>query len=42
MSKKDVDNYFKEIQNNYNELIENLHDMEDEANKGLVSPDKLE
>ena len=42
MAKKDVDNYFKQICNDYHELIETLHEMEEEVSKGLLNPDQLE
>ena len=41
MSKKDVDFYFNQICNDYHELMNTLHDMEEEASKGLLDPDKL-
>lgn len=41
MAKKDVDKYFDQICKDYHELIETLHDMEEEAAKGLLDPDKL-
>lgn len=41
MSKKDVDIYFNQICKDYHDLIDTLHDMEEEANKGLLDPDKL-
>jgi len=41
MSKKDVNTYFNKICEDYHELIETLHEMEEEANKGLLSPEKL-
>lgn len=42
MSKKDVDQYFNKICNDYHELIETIHDMQEEANKGLLDPDKVD
>jgi hypothetical protein len=41
MSKKDVNAYFNKICEDYHELIETLHEMEEEASKGLLSPEKL-
>ena len=41
MAKKDVDKYFDQICKDYHELIETLHNMEEEASKGLLDPDKL-
>lgn len=42
MSKKDVDKYFNKICDDYHELIETLHEMEDAVSKGLLDPDRLE
>ena len=42
MSKKDVDNYFLEVADNYHELMDNLRDMEAEVNNGMVSPERLD
>ena len=42
MSKKDVNAYFNKICEDYHELIETLHEMEEEASKGLLSPEKLQ
>lgn len=42
MSKKDVNTYFNKICEDYHELIETLHEMEEEASKGLLSPEKLQ
>lgn len=42
MSKKDVDNYFNEVSNNYHELLENLREMEDDVKNNLISPERLE
>lgn len=42
MSKEHVDAYYKEVCQNYIEMNEAIKDMEDECNKGLVDPDKLE
>ena len=42
MAKKDVDIYFRQICEDYHELIETLHEMEEEVNKGMLDPDKLE
>lgn len=41
MSKKDVDAYFNQICSDYHDLIETLHEMEEEVSKGLLDPDKL-
>ena len=42
MSKKDFDREYKQIENQYLEMIENLKDMEQELTNGLVSPDMFE
>ena len=42
MAKKDVDNYFKQICDDYKDMLEALHDMEEEASKNLISPEQLE
>lgn len=42
MSKKDVNTYFNKICEDYHELIETLHEIEEEASKGLLSPEKLQ
>ena len=42
MSKEHVDAYYQEVCQNYIEMNEAIKDMEDECNKGLVDPDKLE
>ena len=42
MARRDVDDYFEKICNDYHELIETLHEMEKEVSKGLLDPDKLE
>lgn len=42
MSKKDVDNYFSKVCQDYKELVDTLHEIEDAVNQGLLHPDKLE
>ena len=42
MSKKDVDNYFNSVVNTYKEMLDALHDLEDECSKGIVDPDKID
>ena len=42
MAKKDVDQYFQKMCSDYSDMIEALHDMEEEASKNLISPDRLE
>lgn len=42
MSKRHVDEYFEVVANQYHEMLESLHDMEEECTKGLLDPDRLE
>ena len=42
MSKEHVNAYYQEVCQNYIEMNEAIKDMEDECNRGLVDPDKLE
>lgn len=42
MSKRHVDEYFKQVSDTYVEMIDALHELEEEAKNGMVSPDKLE
>lgn len=42
MSRKDVENYYNQIFQDYHEMIEALKDMEKECSEGLVSPDRVE
>ena len=42
MAKKDVDNYYNWICADYKGMIEALHDMEEEATRNLISPERLE
>lgn len=42
MSKKHVDEYFNVIANQYHEMLESLKEIEEECNKGLMDPDRLE
>lgn len=42
MSKKHVEDYYKQICDDYRELISNLHEMEKEAENGLISPTQIE
>lgn len=41
MSKKHFNNYFNSVAENYKEMLETLHELEEECNKGLVDPDKV-
>lgn len=42
MSVKDVKTYYNEINANYREMIDAIHELEEEASKGVVSPERLE
>lgn len=42
MAIKDVEEYYNSVCQDYTDMIEALHDMEEEATKGLISPDQLE
>ena len=42
MAVKHVQDYFNQICNDYHELLDTLHDMEEEYNRKLVSPETLE
>lgn len=42
MSKRHVDEYFNTIANQYHEMLESLREIEEECNKGLMDPDRLE
>ena len=42
MSKKHFDEYYEKVCKDYKELLETLKDLEDECNRNLVSPDRLE
>lgn len=42
MSKKDVDNYYNEICDQYSQLIEEIHDFEKECEQGLIEPERLD
>ena len=42
MSKKHFDEYFNSVVANYKEMLDTIHELEEECNKGLVDPDKLE
>ena len=41
MAKKDVEDYFNQICSDYKDMQEALIDMQEEANKKLVSPEQL-
>ena len=42
MSRKDVQNYYDQMFQDYYEMVEALKDMEKECAEGLVSPDRVE
>lgn len=42
MAKRDVDNYFNQLCSDYCDMVEALRDMEEEANKNLISPEQLD
>lgn len=42
MSKKDFDLEFKQIEQQYTEMVNNLREMEKEMNEGLVEPEFVE
>lgn len=42
MSKKAVDNYYKEITDQYHEMLQDIKDIEKDVMEGLTSPDLLE
>ena len=42
MSKRHLDEYFNKIVTDYKEMLDTIKELEEECNKGLVHPDKLE
>ena len=42
MSKRHVDEYFRQVSDNYIEMVDALKELEEEAKTGLISPEKLE
>jgi len=42
MSKKHFDEYFYNVCNDYAEMLNTIHDLEEECNKGLISPERLD
>ena len=42
MAKKDFDDYYNKICHDYLEMIETLKDIEDEAMKGLLPPERVD
>ena len=42
MSVKAVENYYKQICSQYKEMLENLKDFEEEAQKGLIEPERVD
>ena len=42
MSVKDVKNYYTQICQQYQEMIDNIKDLETESEKGLIEPERVE
>lgn len=42
MSVKDVKNYYTQICQQYQEMIDNIKDLEIESEKGLIEPERVE
>lgn len=42
MSVKAVKQYYKEISEQYKEMLENIQDLEQEAAQGMVEPERIE
>lgn len=42
MSKKDFDAYYEKICSDYHEMIETIHELEEECNNNMISPEHLE
>ena len=42
MSKKDVDKYYQTISNQYNEMVDNLKELESNAENTMISSDVLD
>ena len=42
MSKKDVDRYYNVITEQYNEMVKDIQDFEEEVKNGLVEPERVE
>lgn len=42
MSRKDVQDYYNQLTEDYHEMVMTLKDMEKECEEGLVSPDRVE
>ena len=42
MSVKDVKRYYKQICDQYKEMVEDIKDLEEEAAKGLVKPERID
>lgn len=42
MSVKHINNYYKQICDQYNEMIENIKDLEKDVETGLVEPERIE
>ena len=42
MSVKHFAEYYKELQKNYNDMVEGLHDLEIACSSGMVEPERIE
>ena len=42
MSVKHIKEYYNSVCNDYHELVETLHELEEEASKNLVPPERVE
>ena len=42
MSVKAVKKYYDQICDQYHEMLENIHDLEEEAAKGMVEPERID
>lgn len=42
MSKRDVEDYFNQVANQYHDMLQAIKDLEEECSQGLVNPDHLE
>lgn len=42
MAKRHVEEYFLQVCNQYNEMLDNLKELEQEANTGMIEPERLD
>lgn len=42
MSVKHVESYYKQICEQYKEMLEDIHDLEQESEKGLIEPERVD